>query len=127
MAYEVESVQPALEDRVVDVLLFERLALRVDERRPRRRVHVHELRQMPEVELQEVLGGPRGNRIRRDDATLELRLELPLPRRGCSRLPVVQEEVVVLPDLRDADMRVLLQGEEEMGGFRVHNELSFHG
>src|SRR6267378_5053639 len=115
MAYEVESVQPALEDRIVDVLFLERLALRVDERRPRRRVHVHELREMPEVQLQEVFGGPRGDRVRRDDATLELRLKFPLPRRGCSHLPVVEEEVIVLPDLRDVDVGVLLQGEEEMG------------
>src|SRR2546427_740859 len=63
MPDEVESVQPALEDRIVDVLFLERLALRVDERRPRRRVHVHELREMPEVQLQEVFGGTRGRRI----------------------------------------------------------------
>src|SRR5256885_1288821 len=98
MADEVESVQPALEDRIVDVLFLERLALRVDERRPRRRVHVHELREMPEVQLQEVFGGPRGDRVRRDDATLELRLEFLLPRRGWFSIPVVEGEVIGLSD-----------------------------
>src|SRR5882672_1204626 len=112
MPDKVESVEPALEDCVVDVLFLKRLALRVDERRPWRRVHVHEFRQMPEVELQEVLGRPSRKYIRGDDATLELDLEVLLPRRGRPHLPVVQEQIVGSTDLRDADVGVLLQGEE---------------
>src|SRR3989454_8720411 len=118
---QAEPPQPLLEDRVVHIVLVKRLTLRVDERGPGWRLKVHELRQMPEVELHEELRGLRGDLLRRHDASLQLRLQVFLPGIDLPEESVVQEEVVLPRDVGDLDVGVLLQGEEEMSGLRVHD------
>src|SRR3989442_436549 len=117
-----EPLQPLLEDRVVHIVLVERLAFRVDERGPGWRLKVHELRQMPEVELHEELRWPRGDLLRRHDAPLQPRLQVFLPGIDLPEESVVQEEVVLPRDVGHVDVGVLLQRQEEMSGLRVHNE-----
>src|SRR2546430_8800634 len=80
VSLQAESIEPMLQHGVVDVVLLEWLALGVDERRTRRRPQIHQLGQVPEIELHEVLGRPRRNLFCAHDSILQFRLELSLPR-----------------------------------------------
>src|SRR2546422_3058357 len=68
VSLQAESIEPVLEHRIVDIVLLERLALRMDERRTRRWPQVDELRQMPKIELHQVGRRASGDLFRRDDA-----------------------------------------------------------
>src|SRR6266567_8888881 len=120
---QVEAVEPVLQHRIVHVVLLERLALRVDERGSGGRPEVHELREVPEVELDQELGRPLRHLLRRDHAVPELVLEIVLPRVRLPHLPVVEEEIGLPRDVGDLDVRVFPQGQEQVSGLRIRDEL----
>src|SRR2546425_1287497 len=109
---------------MVDIVLFERLTLRMDERRTGRGPQVDEFGQVPEIELDQVLRRPSCDLFRGHDAILELCLQIFLPGIRFSHEAVEQDQVAGLRYVGDFDVRVLLQRQEEMRGLRVHDELA---
>ena len=99
----------------------------MDERRPGGRLQVHELWQMPEIELHEELRWLRSDFIGRHDASFQLCLKVLLPRINLPHEPVEQDQVIRPSDIRHIDVRVLSEREQEVGGLRVHHELATHG
>src|SRR2546426_10982983 len=57
VSLQAETIEPVLQNRIVDIVLFERLALRMDERRTGRGPQVDEFGQVPEIELDKILHG----------------------------------------------------------------------
>src|SRR5208282_3077972 len=98
---EPEVVEPVVEDAIGDVVLAERLAHGVDERTLLRGPQVDQLREVGEVESQEVLptpvadllGGQRGVE------------ERPFPEEGRSLLPRIDAEVRRAPRHRNGPAR----------------------
>src|SRR2546426_3680352 len=124
VSLQAETIEPVLQNRIVDIVLLERLALRMDERRTGRGPQVDEFGQVPDIELDQVLRRPSCDLFRGHDAILELCLQIFLPGIRFSHEAVEQDQVAGLRYVGDFDVRVPLERQEEMRGLRVHDELA---